>query len=183
MLGHVQKKSDGRKPPGAKDNGRSGRMSRRERDKLQARIEGIGFGQGGLLDAEIAKTLVKSILLLDESNELSFKVNCALTVVLLLVGLFQVWIMVSGPGSSQPAQRFMLSGDEHAMAIDSKTGLSCYTPPFNGKEASYERLVRNTPTVVEHGFLPFCTDIYQNERRVLKDFDNYMQQEPRETKK
>jgi len=156
-------------------------MSRKERDELRAEINKFGSGQGGLRDADVAKTLTRSILLLDESNELSFKVNLALTVVLLLVGLVQVWIMMRG--SAQPAQRFMVSGDEHSMALDTKTGLSCWTPPVNGKEASYERLEEQTPTVTESGFLPFCADIYRNEGRVLKDFDNYMQREPRETKK
>jgi hypothetical protein len=156
-------------------------MGRQERDKLRAEVEGFGTGQGGLSEVNIAKTLARSILLLDESNELSFKVNSALTVVLLLVALLQAWLMTTG--SSQPTQRFMLFGEEHSMALDTKTGLSCWTPPLNGKDASYERLEGGTPTMATQGFLPFCADIYRNERRVLKDFDNYMQKQPRETKK
>lgn len=159
-------------------------MGVKERDKLRAAVDEFGSGEGGMPTVLIAKTLARSILLLDESNELSFKVNLLLTVVLVLVGFLQVWIMVKGSSqSSQSAQRFLLFGDEHSMALDTKTGLSCWTPPLNGKDASYERLEGETAMIVEHGFVPFCADIYRNENRVLKDFDNYMQKQPRETRK
>jgi hypothetical protein len=150
-------------------------MSRKERNKLRAEVDAFGDGQGGLLDANIAKILARSILLLDESNEMSFKVNSALTVVLLLVGLLQVWLMTGC--TDKPAQRFVARGadGDTTIMLDTKTGLVCAgNLGFNEPRASFGK----TPIIAANrsSFIPFCADIYLNERRVMKDFDSYMHQ-------
>ena len=57
----------------------------------------------------------------------------------------------------------MFFGDEHSMALDTKTGLSCWILPLNGKDASYERLEGETPTMAAQG-LPSLLRGYLSKR-------------------
>ena len=63
------------------------RMRKQQRDELRAAVQGALSTHGGYNELRMSALLAESILMLDESNEESAKVNSRLTIANLVLGI------------------------------------------------------------------------------------------------
>jgi hypothetical protein len=85
-------------------------------------------------------------------------------------------LVLAGCSQQLATQRFApLKDDEEIYAFDSETGLVCATGFQTGVA---DKAVRSgaTPVIDSKVFVPFCTDLYLNKSRAMRDFNDFLQQ-------